>query len=252
MNPYQLPKTDYPRLADALGESPGATVSVHLLRHGLCKAFVAGEPDRFQATVVQWDFMPEEPNGFGEDAKALWGILQTVEGWTCVNVSDSLASALGPLVERGLGRPVQYPRAIEMLLNRPAIRYRRPDVRLLSVEDVDLWDRSQRAVRSAGFEDTETLLREGFAAGAFIEDEIVAIILTSALTKEFGDIGGHTLEPYRRRGYATAGLSMVAEKVQERGMTPIWSVGEANLASRGVAKKVGFEDAEWSTYVVPS
>ncbi|MFQ5907298.1 MAG: GNAT family N-acetyltransferase [Thermoplasmata archaeon] len=104
------------------------------------------------------------------------------------------------------------------------------------------WDGSDKAVRSAGFEDTEFLLREGFAAGAVIDDQVVSIILTSALTRRFADVGGHTLEPYRRRGYAAAALSMVAEKVQERGLTPIWSVGETNLASRGVAKKVGFED----------
>ncbi len=119
------------------------------------------------------------------------------------------------------------------------------------MEDAVLWDGSDKAVRAAGFEDAETLLREGFAAGAVLDNEVRSIVMTSALTREFADVGGRTLEPYRRRGYATAGLSLVAEKVQERGLTPIWSTGETNLASLGVAKKVGFEEVVRSTYVVP-
>ncbi len=251
MSRYQVEKEDYPRLADALGESPGTTVAVHQLRRGLCKAFLAGRPDQFEAVVMQYDFMPTELTGFGEDAEAMWRLLQTVRGWDCVCVSNSCASTLGPLVEHETGRPVRYPRAVDLQLNRPAIRFRHPDVRLLSVEDAPMWDRSDEALRAAGFEDTETLLREGFAAGAVIDSELVSVIQMSALTRRFGDVGGHTLEPCRRRGYAATGLSMVAEKVQQRGLTPIWSTGETNLASLGVAKKVGFEEVEWSTYVVP-
>ena len=43
-------------LADALGDTPETTISVHRLRDGFCRAYVAGDPARFDAAMVQDDF----------------------------------------------------------------------------------------------------------------------------------------------------------------------------------------------------
>ena len=71
-------------LAAWLGDKPETTNVVHLLRRGLCNAYVVGKPDNPQAAVVQSAFVPKEPYGFGANMDALWDILGTLGDWTCV------------------------------------------------------------------------------------------------------------------------------------------------------------------------
>ena len=58
-------------LADALGDTPETVISVHALRRGLCKAYVAGNPSRFQGVIIRAHHLPTEPTGFGADPEAL-------------------------------------------------------------------------------------------------------------------------------------------------------------------------------------
>ncbi len=78
-------------LADALGDKPETTISTHLLRRGLCKAYVAGKPARFDGAVVQWDTEPSEPEGFGSSPEVLWDLLRSVKGWDCIHVDRLVA-----------------------------------------------------------------------------------------------------------------------------------------------------------------
>ena len=48
-------------LADALGDSPETVIPVHILRQGLCLAWVAGDPDRPVAAVIQSTYLMDEP-----------------------------------------------------------------------------------------------------------------------------------------------------------------------------------------------
>jgi predicted GNAT family acetyltransferase len=71
------------------------------------------------------------------------------------------------------------------------------------------------------------------------------------MSAQYCDIGVHTLEPYRKRGYSTACAALVAREVQRRGLTPVWSTSTENYASLRVAAKAGFREVGRMTYIIP-
>lgn len=240
-------------LADALGDTPETVIAAHLLRRGLCRAHVAGDPARFHAAIVDPTAMlPGEPMAFGDDAEAVWEILRRLDGWFCVNASERCAGALGPLMERALGRPVRRLHDMCYALRRPPTAVSHPAVRLLGPADLALLDAAPEAVRGAGFGGVAALLGEGIVACALIDGRVVAIAHTSALTERHADIGAGTLLPWRGQGLATAAASLVAAQVRRSGRTPVWSTGEDNRASRRVAEKIGFEPVAQRVYCIPS
>ena len=83
-----------------------------------------------------------------------------------------------------------------------------------------------------------------------MDGRIVGTAQTSAITDRYADIGVSTDERWRERGFATAAASIVARRVQETGRTPVWSCGEDNMASLGVARKLGFEEVSRLVYVI--
>ena len=99
--------------------------------------------------------------------------------------------------------------------------------------------------------DVEIVLREGFVAGAVVDNRLVAVAHTNAVTARYADIGVFTDQDYRNRGYSTASAAIVAKAIRETGRTPVWSCGEDNLASLKVAAKVGFTEVSRRTYVIP-
>ena len=99
--------------------------------------------------------------------------------------------------------------------------------------------------------DVEIVLREGFVAGAVVDNRLVSVAHTNAITERYADIGVFTHQDYRNRGYSTAAASLVARAIQGSGRMPVWSCGEDNLASLRVAAKVGFTEVSRRTYVIP-
>ena len=99
--------------------------------------------------------------------------------------------------------------------------------------------------------DVESVLRQGFVAGAVVDDRIVSVAHTNATTARYADIGVFTHEDCRNRGYSTASAAIVAEAIRESGRTPVWSCGEDNLSSLRVAAKLGFNEVSRRTYVIP-
>ncbi len=233
-------------LADALGDTPETVISVHALRRGYCRAYASEA-----AAIVQWDEQPGEPAGFGDDAAALWDLLQSVDGWFCVEVTTACASAVGLLIEAGTGRHVRYYGDIYYTLTVPAAPiHADAAVRLLTVADLQLLDAAPREIQGAGFGGTRALLEEGIVAGAVVDGALVAIAHTSALTPHHTDIGVATLEGWRGRGFARAAAALVAQQVQATRRTPVWSTGEDNVASRRVAERLGFVEVARRTYVI--
>ncbi|MGZ3680716.1 MAG: hypothetical protein ACXWQR_19645, partial [Ktedonobacterales bacterium] len=176
-------------LAGALGDTPETAIAVHALRRGLCRAYENGA-----SAIVQWDEQPGEPMGFGEDATALWDLLQSVDGWFCVEVTPTCAAALGPLIATQTGRSVRYYGDNFYTLTVPAAPIRDDAVRPLTVADLPLLDAAPRKIQGGGFGSTRALLDEGVAAGAIVDGALVAIAHTSALTPRHADIGVATLE----------------------------------------------------------
>lgn len=237
-------------LADALGDSPETVITTHLLRRGLARAYVAGEPARFDGAVVQWQGAPEEPAGHGVDAAVLWDLLQSVDGWTSINVTPSCAAAIGRIIETEAGMGVRYDGDVYHTLIQPASNIRNGAVRLLTPDDLPLVEAAPVEVRGAGFESPAAMLTEGVVAGAIVSGGLVAMANTGALTERHADIGVSTLEPWRCRGFATAAASIVAQRVQAGGRIPVWSVGETNAASLRVAEKLGFTEVSRRMYVI--
>jgi predicted GNAT family acetyltransferase len=94
------------------------------------------------------------------------------------------------------------------------------------------------------------LLNQTAAAGAIINNQLVAIAQNYALTEGYGDIGVFTLPDWRGRGFAAAAAAQVARWLQGNGRIPVWSCGESNLASLRVAEKVGFVESGRRVYLI--
>ena len=238
-------------LGDALGDTPETVISVHLLRRKTCQVYVAGDPARFAGAIVQANDFPSEPEGFGSDPEILWGLLQSVEGWDCVLVDSECAGALGESIEKERGIRVRYLDDVCHVLIQPGRVFRDEAVRQLTLADLELLERTPSELRASLWGSSYTLLTEGTVACAIVSGEVVATALTTACSERYGDIGVYTRPDFRCRGYATAAASIVAECVQEAGLTPVWGAGEHNVASLRVAQKLGFVEVSRRTYVIP-
>ena len=243
-----LSPTDCQKLADALDETPETVIPLHLLRRGLCRTYVEGDPTSFAAAVVQSNSLPEEPYGLGTDHEFLWELLQHLEGWRVVDVLPAVAPRLGALIREATGKRVCYYGDIYHTLAEPSQAITDPAVRQLTFDDLDLLEAA--GVDGASFGGLPVLLAEGVVAGAVVSGKIVATARTGALTDRYADIGASTKAEWRRRGLATAAASIVARRIQETGRTPVWTCGEDNMASLRVAQKLGFEEVARLTYVI--
>ena len=192
-----------------------------------------------------------EIQGFGENPEALWAILEPLEGWLAVEVSATVAPKLGAQIRSSTGRRVAYYGDVYHTLTRPAAVYSNPRVRLLSVDDRALFDGVTDDLKPGIRGDIESVLREGFVAGALVGARLVSVAHTNAITAQYADIGVFTHEEYRNREYSTASAAIVAGAIRESGRTPVWSCGEDNLASLRVAAKLGFTEVSRRTYVIP-
>ena len=247
----QLNPEGFAELADTLGDTPETVVSVHLLKKKLCKAFVAGSSTSFSAAIVQGHFDSEEPMGFGTEARALWELLQLVEGWDCINVNRQCAKPLGDLIENSNGVKVRYYGDVYHSLTRPVQLFANDHVRELTTQDRNLIASAPIEIQGGGYENMGTMLSEGIVAGAIDAGQLVSIAHTSGVTDLHGEIGVGTLEPWRKRGLCSAAASIVSNRLQEEGRVPVWSTGEDNFASLRVAKKLGFREVFRRTYVIP-
>lgn len=245
---YELHFENFDAVADAMDDSPFTVISTYLLRHKLCRAYIAGAMPHFDALLIHHKDDPREPTSFGDDADAIGQLLQRVEGWSCIETSQALAPALGRLIERALGVAMRYLDDLHHTLTQPAPAMTHPRVRLLGLDDIPA---ILLAHPNEDIAQLEWRLRHGAMAGAIVNDQLVAIAQTYALSTRYCDIGVHTHESHRRQGYSTASTALVAREVQRRGLTPVWSTGEHNLASRRVAAKLGFREVGRMTYVIP-
>ena len=223
-------------LADELGESARVCASVSLLRRGLCRASVVGPPVDFSAALVSFDFMADEPIAFGQDVDALVALLaETDRPWGCVETTPDIVESLGERVRIHFGGSVRYYDAVYLSMEGPAVEIPNDDVRLLTIDDAELWSSvAEEDMQSDGFGDVETHLREGIAAAAIVDGQIVSIAQASGVTEQYADIGIFTLEPYRRKGYASACVSLAAREAKKWGLTPAWSTGVDNAGSLSV------------------
>jgi GNAT superfamily N-acetyltransferase len=237
-------------LAKALGDTPETVISLHVLRQGTCKAYVAGHPARFDGAIIQSDDLPTEPVGFGSDPHVLWELLQGVEGWDCILVDNKCAPVLGEMMEQELGVRVRYLEDVCHILTQPVVPFRSPAVRQLTLADLELLASASPKLRASCWDSLDSLLSQGIVACALVSGQIVATALTAARSQRHADVGVYTHPNHRQRGFAKAAASMVAQRVHEAGQVPVWGAGEHNTPSLRIAAKLGFVEVSRRTYVI--
>lgn len=83
----------------------------------------------------------------------------------------------------------------------------------------------------------------GFKMGpitaAIVEGSAVSICYCSRLTTLAAEAGVETIEAARGYGYASAAVAGWASAVREHGLLPLYSTSWENIASQGVARKLG-------------
>ncbi|HLI51472.1 MAG TPA: GNAT family N-acetyltransferase [Thermomicrobiaceae bacterium] len=71
------------------------------------------------------------------------------------------------------------------------------------------------------------------------DGDAVAVCRSVRTTADAVEAGVETVEAYRDRGYASAVVRAWAREVRSAGLVPLYSTSWDNLASRGVARKLG-------------
>lgn len=81
---------------------------------------------------------------------------------------------------------------------------------------------------------------------AAIENEqAVAICASVRITAAAHEAGVETVPHYRRRGHAAAAVAAWAQSLLAAGIVPLYSTAWENLASQGVARRMGFTAFGW-------
>ncbi len=238
-------------LAETLGDTPEMVIPTHLLRRGLCRAVVDGPPERPRAAIIQAHALPNEPTGFGGDPRRLWALLGCLDGWTYLNVALEAGPPLAALAEAATGRPSALYEELYYVLDGPVADWAQPAARRLTAADTSLME---EATASLGMDDwrygsAAALIADGFAAGAVIDGQLVAVAFTAARSDLHADIGIVTREDWRNRGLSTATAGLVCADVQAAGQIPVWGTGWDNVASQRVAAKLGFREVSRRVYV---
>ena len=239
-------------LAETLADDPLTFGIRCILRRHIGSAWVRGPPEAPRAALVVDRWQTSEPSVLGTDPEEVWPLLREVPGWTCVNCTSELARALAPVIERELRLPTRLLAAVYYTLDVPPRSHSLPSVRRLTEDDLALVERAPEELFPIGFDSALAALSGGIVAGAVVDDRLVARTSMTVSSEGYADIGSYTLPGWRDRGFASAALSLVAAEVQHRGLTPVWSTGEENLASQRVARKVGFREFGRKSYVVIS
>lgn len=83
--------------------------------------------------------------------------------------------------------------------------------------------------------------------GAFDGERAVAFAYVAAESETLWDVSIDTIESHRRLGYASAAILSLMRQMQPHGKSPVWGALESNLASAGLARRLGFVecDALW-------
>jgi hypothetical protein len=79
----------------------------------------------------------------------------------------------------------------------------------------------------------------GPLAAAVVQGNAVSICYCARLTTLAAEAGVETVEAARGQGYASAVVTAWASLVRQQGVLPLYSTSWANVASQGVARKLG-------------
>lgn len=115
------------------------------------------------------------------------------------------------------------------------------NVRIVEPDELADIEVESEALRRELFEAAE----EGATLFASLDgDRPVSFCYDASCSERLWDIGVDTMEGFRGRGHAWRSASAAIRYWEERGRTPRWACGETNVASRRLARKLGFRPAD--------
>jgi GNAT superfamily N-acetyltransferase len=228
------------RLAETLPQTPMFVLAYGYLRHGVARAFVVGSPENPEAAIVQ-HHGAGEAQYFGRDPEAGWSLLARIPSWFCVSGSTEDMAQFAHILDREVPYPFRKRGDLFYTLETPPRPHSDPSVRLLGIPDIPLLQSARPEIQTGGYPTYEEVLTVGVAAAAVLDGRIVSLADNSASSPRYADIGVTTREEYRRRGLASAAACLVAQRIQARGLVPVWSTASDNRASQRVALKLGFQ-----------
>lgn len=82
-------------------------------------------------------------------------------------------------------------------------------------------------------------VRTGLLMAVVVGDSAVSICYCARLTDQAAEAGVETVANARGQGYASAAVAAWAGVVRQRGLIPLYSTSWENVASQGVARKLG-------------
>jgi RimJ/RimL family protein N-acetyltransferase len=99
------------------------------------------------------------------------------------------------------------------------------------------------------FDDIIAYWDAGQPVAAVVEQgAAIAVCFCSRVSARAAEAGVETIPVFRGRGYAAATVTTWAAEVRRRGLLPLYSTSWDNLASQGVARKLGMQryGEDWS------
>jgi predicted GNAT family acetyltransferase len=79
----------------------------------------------------------------------------------------------------------------------------------------------------------------GPVAAVIVEGRAVSVCFSARLTPRAAEAGVETLPDFRGAGHATHAVAAWAQAIRESGRRPLYSTSWENLASQGVARRLG-------------
>ena len=234
-------------LAHSLPDTPETVNLISQLRRGLANAWIEGKVNALETAVIEDRNQPGEPHVFGQDPEQIAAVLAQVPGWDCVNAALDIAPQIVPLVEAQTGCLVRLWGFVYHTLTQPSRVFSHPQVRLLTKED---WPLLEGAPYELQGPNPGRALFEMRVAGGFVDGRLVAIAQLVATSAKYGEIGVHTLPPYRDQGLSTAAASLITQTIQSLGLIPVWACGENNQPSLHIAQKLGFIETSRRVYLI--
>lgn len=115
------------------------------------------------------------------------------------------------------------------------------EIRTLDAEDIAGLQLEDPVLRR----ELDDAVREGSTIFASLDDGVpVAFCYDAAATETLWDIGIDTVERHRGKGHAYRCASAAIRYWLERGKSPRWASAESNVASRRLARKLGFRPVD--------
>jgi ribosomal protein S18 acetylase RimI-like enzyme len=254
MIPHLLNIEEIEIFIGALDEKPEHTVSIHQLRNDLARAWIIGKPDNFRAAIVQWTMLLEEPIAFGDDAAATWQILKTLSGWDNVQVSQTIATSLRPLMQAELHSRIESYDDIYYMLQTPLTTIpmcaENVTVRLLNPSDIGMVKARSELAYPLVLKSIEATLCSAVVAGAIVDGKLVGFAESREANKHV-ELGVYVDEAWRKQGIASALAGLLIQHFQPQGLKIIWATGSHNNASQRVAEKLGFREVLRRVYLIP-